>query len=83
MKIHYLNLELKQKIFDTRQSMPQEIDYADKVVKLKKAVSGLRDDAVPIEAKNKLLKAIVKRIDYEFVAHEGKGKVRYRLHIFL
>ena len=75
--------ELKQRIFDTRQSMPQEIDYADKVIKLKKAIEGLRDDNVSIEAKNKLLKAIVKKINYEFVAHEGKGKVRYRLHVFL
>lgn len=75
--------ELKQQIFDTRQSMPQEIDYSDRVIKLKKAVEGLRDDNVSIETKNKLLKAIVKRIEYEFVAHEGKGKVRYRLHVFL
>lgn len=75
--------ELKQQIFDTRQSMPQEIDYSDKVIKLKKAIEGLRDDNVSIETKNKLLKAIVKRIDYEFIAHEGKGKVRYRLHVFL
>jgi hypothetical protein len=75
--------ELRQRIFDTRQSMPQEIDYADRIVKLKKAIEGLRDDSIPIEAKNKLLKAIVKRIDYEYVAYEGKGKVRYRLHIFL
>lgn len=28
--------ELRQRIFDTRQSMPQEIDYADRIVKLKK-----------------------------------------------
>lgn len=75
--------ELKQKIFDTRQSLPQEIDYSDKVIKLKKAIEGLRDDTVSVETKNRLLKAIVKRIEYEFVAHEGKGKVRYKLHIFL
>lgn len=75
--------ELKTKIFEAKQSIPKEIDYADKIVKIKEAIKALRDTTMSAEQKNKLLKAIVERIEYEFVAHEGKGKVRFKLHVFL
>lgn len=74
---------LKTRIFEAKKVLPKEVDYADKIVKLKTAIEGLRDDSLSVEAKNKLLKAIVDRIDYEFLKYEGKGKVRYCLHIQL
>ncbi len=74
---------LKTRIYEAQKALPKEIDYAEKIVTLKKAVAGLRDDDVSVEAKNKLIKAIVKRIDYEYIAWEGKGKIRYKLHIEL
>lgn len=74
---------LKTKIFEAKKVLPKEVDYADKIIKLKDAIVGLRDENISVEAKNKLLKAIVKRIDYEFLSYEGKGKVRYCLHIEL
>lgn len=75
--------ELKTKIFNTKKEIPKEIDYADKIVKLQKAIDGLKNDQLSIESKNKLIKAIIKRIEYEYIAYEGKGKVIYKLHIFL
>ena len=74
---------LKSKIFEVNKVMPKEVDYAEKIVKLKDAIAGLRDEHISIEAKNKLLKAIVKRIDYKYLSYEGKGKVRYQLDIHL
>lgn len=74
---------LKSKIFEASQVLPKEVDYEEKIIKLKDAIASLRDDEIPAEAKNKLLKAIIKRIDYEYLAYEGKGKVRYCLHIEL
>lgn len=74
---------LKSRIFEANKVLPKEIDYAEKIVKLKDAVAGLRNDGISIEAKNKLLKAIVKRIDYVYLSYEGKGKVRYQLNIHL
>lgn len=74
---------LKSKIFEAKKVLPKQIDYEKKIVTLKNAIAGLRDDSISIEAKNKLIKAIVKRIDYEYLGWEGKGKVRYRLHIQL
>ena len=43
----------------------------------------MRDDSISIEAKNNLLKAIVKRIEYEYIGYAGKGKTIYNLHITL
>lgn len=74
---------LKTKIYEAGKALPKEIDYGNKIIRLKDAISGMRNDNVPIEAKNKLLKAIIKRIDYEFVSHEGKGKTRFTLHVQL
>jgi hypothetical protein len=74
---------LKSRIYEANKVLPKEIDYAEKIVKLKDAIAGLRNDGISIEAKNKLLKAIVKRIDYVYLSYEGKGKVRYQLNIHL
>ena len=74
---------LKSRIYEVSRNIPKEIDYQDKIVKLKDAIAGLRNENITPLSKNKLLKAIIERIDYEFIAHEGKGKTRYRLHIKL
>lgn len=73
--------ELKTRIFEAQKALPKEIDYSQKIVSLKKAIAGLRDDSISAEAKNKLIKAIVKRIDYEYLRYEGLGKTIYKLHI--
>lgn len=75
--------DIKTKIFQAKQNMPQNVDYEDKIIKLKEAIKGLRNGKLDAETKNKLLKAIVERIEYEYLSYEGKGKVRYNLHIFL
>lgn len=75
--------ELRTRIFEASKVLPKEIDYAGKIVTLKNAIASLRDDTATAEAKNKLLKTIIKRIDYEYISWEGKGKVTYKLHIQL
>ena len=53
----------QQQIRETKASMPKQIDYSEKVITLKEAIKSLKDDSIrPIE-KNKLLKAVVERID--------------------
>lgn len=74
---------LKTRIFETQKTLPKNVDYQQKIMKLNEAISALKNDSIPIAAKNKLLKSIVKRIDYEYQGWEGKGKVRYTLHIQL
>lgn len=74
---------LKTRIFETQKTLPKDVDYQQKIMKLNEAISALKNDSIPIAAKNKLLKSIVKRIDYEYQGWEGKGKVCYTLHIQL
>ena len=74
---------LKSQIYETTKTMPKEIDYGKKIITLQKAIAGMRDDSISAKAKNKLLKAIVKRIEYEYVGWAGKGKMLYKLHISL
>lgn len=81
--IHDEMEELKSKIYEVRTNLPKEVDYAEKIIKLKAAISALRSDKMSVETKNKLAKAIIRRIDYEYIEWLGKGKVCYRLHIFL
>lgn len=74
--------EMKSKIFEARQNLPKEIDYQNKIIKLQDAIDGLRDDTFSVEEKNRLLKAIVRRIDYEFIERKRR-KTYFRLHIYL
>lgn len=53
----------QQQIRETKASMPKQIDYSEKVITLKKAIESLKDDSIPPIEKNKLLKAVVERID--------------------
>lgn len=74
---------LKTRIFEAKKVLPKEVNYEEKIVKLKDAIAGLRNEDISPTEKNKLLKAIVERIDYKFFCYEGKGKVRYQLDIQL
>jgi hypothetical protein len=74
---------LKAKIYEARQSIPKEVNYEDKIIKLHDAIAALRDESISADAKNKLLKAIVARIEYEKIERIAKGNVRYKLHILL
>ena len=74
---------LKSKIYEVKISIPKEVNYEEKIVKLKDAVAGLKDDSISAEAKNKLLKSIIERIEYEYIRKDGHKKTVYKLHIFL
>ena len=52
----------QKKIKETQSSMPKQIDYNEKIMRLEEAIQALRSDISPAE-KNKFLKAIISRID--------------------
>ena len=65
------NAELREKmdvcqeaIYKTKNALPQSVDYSERVMALKAAIDILRDDAATAEAKNKVVKAIVEKIEY-------------------
>ena len=55
---------LKKQIQEAKNNIPKEVDYGKKIMTLKRAIDGLKDDSIPPIEKNKLLKAIVKKIEY-------------------
>ena len=55
---------LKKQIHEAKNNIPKEVDYGEKIMTLKRAIEGLKDESIPPIEKNKLLKAIVKRIEY-------------------
>lgn len=80
--LHVQMEELRSKIYEAKQNMPKEIDYKDKIIKLQDAIAGLRDEANSVEQKNRLLKAIIQKIEYEFIERKRR-QTRFRLHISL
>lgn len=72
----------KAKIRETQLSMPKQIDYAEKIIDLKKAIEALKSDISPAD-KNKFLKAIVERIDIETWGTTKRNDVQFHLDIFL
>ena len=56
--------ECQERIYKAKATMPKEVNYAERIVVLKDAIAGMKDDSISAEQKNRLLKAIIKRIDY-------------------
>lgn len=77
-------LALKKQIEDVRFATPKKIDYGKKVSDLKKAIASLKSTAITPEEKNKLLKAVIKRIEYSSDAAKNKyNTTNIQLDIFL
>ena len=74
--------ECEKKIKETQLSMPKQIDYAERITTMKKAIEALKSDVPPAE-KNKFLKAIVERIDIETWGTNKRNDVQFHLDIFL
>jgi hypothetical protein len=56
--------EVKEAMCNARKSMPDPIDYQEKVVRFKKALEALEDPERDAEDKNRLLKDCIERITY-------------------
>jgi hypothetical protein len=56
--------EVQQALCKAYESMPEPVDYHEKVVKFRDALEALKDPDVDVVVKNNLLKACIERIDY-------------------
>lgn len=82
--------ECQKQIYLAKSTMPEAVDYSERVVALKDAIKMLKDpDATPTE-KNTMLRAIVKRIEYTGTPSSGadrKGKPKgfnpFSIKVFL
>jgi hypothetical protein len=57
--------EVKQALCNAEKSMPTPVDYKEQVVKFTDALNMLKDPDVPAKIKNRYLKEIIERMDYE------------------
>lgn len=82
-EIHTEMKAVREQIYALSKSIPKEINYGEQIIKLNDVIAGLQDDTLSVYELNLLLKSIIDRIDYEFISREGKGNVKFRLHIKL
>lgn len=55
---------IQKQIHDLEESIPEKIDYKEKIILLSNAFESLRDDSVSAKVKNDYLKEIVSKIEY-------------------
>jgi hypothetical protein len=57
--------EVQQALCNAYESMPEPVDFEEKIVKFRDALEALKNPDVDAEVKNNLLKACIERIDYK------------------
>ena len=57
--------EVKQALCNAQDSIPEPIDYKDKIVRFTDAIEALENTSIPAKITNRYLKDIIDRIDYE------------------
>ena len=72
----------EEKLKKAKLSLPNAINYEEKIIQLKDAIRALKDDSITPEEKNRFLKAIIDRIEIETIDN-GIKKTDLRLRIFL
>ena len=65
------NAELRQKmedckaaIYKAKSTLPESVDYSERVMAMKSAIDILKDDKATANEKNKVIKAIIDKIEY-------------------
>lgn len=64
----------QKQLYETKSTMPTAVDYAERVAALKDAIEMLKSPTAAAAEKNRLLRAIVKRIEYTGTPSEGLNK---------
>ena len=84
------NAALRQKMEDcaaqiqkTKLTIPKAIDLSKKVVALEDAIAALKDENLPADPKNKVLKAIIDRVEFSSTPGEIQGETNVHLKVFL
>lgn len=57
--------EIKQSLYETKMTMPRQIDYKELSLKFSDAVKALENPDISAKIKNQYLKDIIERIDYD------------------
>lgn len=63
-KLRKEKAELEEALSEAYESLPEPIDYKEKVVKFTDVLNKVEDETVSVEEKNRYLKDIIERIEY-------------------
>ena len=66
-----------------RGNLPSAINYEEKIISLKAAIEAIDDNSKTVEQKNKLLKAVIKEMEYTSAKDQPKGTNDFTLRIKL
>ena len=72
-----------EQIAEAKKNIPKAINYEEKIISLNEAVNALDDDTIPPERKNRLLKAIIKKMEYSGEKNQPIGTNEFTLSITL
>lgn len=70
--------ECQAAIYKAKSALPQSVDYAERVLALKAAIDILRDDTATPAEQNRVVKAIVERIEYSSIPSDQFNRKRLR-----
>ena len=68
---------------EAKKNLPKAVNYEEKIITLKEAIESLDDDTMPVEKKNRLLKSIIKEIQYTSPKYQPHGVNEFTLSITL
>ena len=68
---------------EAKKNQPNAIDYEEKIRTLKEAIAALDDDSISAEKKNRLLKAVIKPMEYTSEKDQPYGQNEFKLRIDL
>ena len=68
---------------EAKKNLPKAVNYEEKIITLKEAIESLDDDTMPVDKKNRLLKSIIKEIQYTSPKHQPHGVNEFTLSITL
>jgi hypothetical protein len=79
--------ECEKQLYLARSAMPKSVNYAERVVALEAAITALHDPEASTLEVNKVLKAIIERIEFTGSPSQGKhgprGSDEFKLEVFL
>ena len=79
--------ECQKQIYQAKAVLPKSVNYAERVVALEAAIAALHDPEANTNEVNKVLKAIIERIEFTGAPSRGKYGPRasdeFRLEVFL
>ena len=75
--------KVSEQITEAKKSLPNAIDYKERIATLKEAIESMKNPSIPVKEKNRLLKSIIERIDVKSYPTEKEREYKFDLKVTL